>query len=107
MNSRQVTWLMTNSVLAICVYLGMYAQIYAVAVCVAVFVWIMLAFYALALGTSRNYPRPVAFTFEVVYDVALTFAIWTAGWYLTAVAYFLSAVMLEVVVRRGENATGE
>lgn len=104
MKSRQVTWLISNSVLAICVYVGMYADVYAIAVCVAVFVWIMLIAYALALMASRTYPRPVPFLIEAVYDVALVSAIWIGAWHLTAVSYALSAVMLEVVVSRGERA---
>ncbi|UUZ76483.1 hypothetical protein LP414_01835 [Polaromonas sp. P1(28)-13] len=103
LNSRHSTWLLTNSILAACVYFGMVANVYLVGSAVSVFVWVMLISYGFVLLSNKKkvFTRQVPFVVEALYDIALCMAMVAAGWHVTAIAYGMSFLTLEMVISHG------
>jgi hypothetical protein len=95
-------WLAANISLVVALYVGVWGSIDWLTLLVAAFVWIMLAAYAAAYLSPK--PKqlidPAPRWLGPIIDALVLFAFAAHAWYLTALAYLASALILRLIYRR-------
>jgi hypothetical protein len=103
LNEPLSNWLKWNAVLAAALYVGVWLDVVLIGYLVVAFIWLMLVSYFFVLyagkeGTVRSspVPKPVG----LIFDAAVLAVLISCHWYLTSVAYVLTAIVLEAVYRK-------
>lgn len=97
---RRLGWIVANVAFGMGIYLALFAGQAWAQKAVAGFVWITLFLYLVVLLSEESRakffrkPQPVPPIVERICDVVFTSAFVSAGWYVTALAYVLSCVVL-------------
>lgn len=95
-------WLAANISLVVALYIGLWGPIEWLTLLVAAFVWTMLAAYAAVYFSSKpkRHTDPAPRWLGLLIDALVLLAFAAHGWYLTALAYLASALLLHLIFRR-------
>lgn len=109
MRKERASWIVWNCIFAGALYVGVWRNQSLIGVGVAAFIWLMLVFYlsALYLGASTAVRKnPVPLVVGLAFDAAVLAVLIKCDWYVTATAYALSALALELSYRRSPEKAG-
>lgn len=108
MKNKLVRVLTFNVLVVLAIYLGAWRDIKLIGWAVVAFVWSMVAMYFSALYAGKraaNISDPLPRGVGWMLDATCIFMFVYANWYVTATAYAVSAIVLEVIYQRSNRTS--
>lgn len=108
MKNKLLRGLIFNVLLVLAIYLGAWRDIKLIGWAVVAFVWSMVAMYFAALYAGKptaNFSDPLPRGVGWMLDATCIFMLVYADWYVTAAAYAVSAIVLEVIYQRSNRTS--